>query len=291
MDGILNVYKPKEWTSHDIVAKIKKITGQKVGHTGTLDPLAQGVLPVLIGKGTLCSKYLVNHDKKYRVELKLGKRTATLDAEGEIVEEKEIPQGLLEQANQEEIKKALKKFKGEIEQTPPIYSAIKVKGKKLYEYARKGQEVEIPTRKITIYSIELVEILKDENVIIFDVSCSKGTYIRTLCEDIATSLKTIGYMQNLVRLQVGEFNVKDSITLTMENEKDLEIIEKNIISVEKIFGEYPKLDIEPSRIKHFLNGVKITQNVKDGIYRIYTENKFIGIGIVRSKLLKRDIIL
>lgn len=291
MDGILNVYKPKEWTSHDIVAKIKKITGQKVGHTGTLDPLAQGVLPVLIGKGTLCSKYLVNHDKKYRVELKLGKRTATLDAEGEIVEEKEIPQGLLEQANREEIKKALKKFKGEIEQTPPIYSAIKVKGKKLYEYARKGQEVEIPTRKITIYSIELVEILKDENVIIFDVSCSKGTYIRTLCEDIATSLKTIGYMQNLVRLQVGEFNVKDSITLTMENEKDLEIIEKNIISVEKIFGEYPKLDIEPSRIKHFLNGVKITQNVKDGIYRIYTENKFIGIGIVRLKLLKRDIIL
>ena len=98
-------------------------------------------------------------------------------------------------------------------------------------------------------------------------------------------------MQNLVRLQVGEFNVKDSITLTMENEKDLEIIEKNIISVEKIFGEYPKLDIEPLRIKHFLNGVKITQNVKDGIYRIYTENKFIGIGIVRSKLLKRDIIL
>lgn len=291
MNGILNVYKPKEWTSHDIVAKIKKITGQKVGHTGTLDPLAQGVLPVLIGKGTLCSKYLVNHNKKYRVELKLGKRTATLDAEGEIVEEKEIPQGLLEQANQEEIKKALEKFKGEIEQTPPIYSAIKVKGKKLYEYARKGQEVEIPTRKITIYSIELVEILKDENVIIFDVSCSKGTYIRTLCEDIATSLKTIGYMQNLVRLQVGEFNVKDSITLTMENEKDLEIIEKNIISVEKIFGEYPKLDIEPSRIKHFLNGVKITQNVKDGIYRIYTENKFIGIGIVRSKLLKRDIIL
>jgi len=160
VDGILNVYKPKEWTSHDIVAKIKKITGQKVGHTGTLDPLAQGVLPVLIGKGTLCSKYLVNHDKKYRVELKLGKRTATLDAEGELAEEKEIPQGLLEQANQEEIKKALKKFKGEIEQTPPIYSAIKVKGKKLYEYARKGQEVEIPTRKITIYSIELVEILK-----------------------------------------------------------------------------------------------------------------------------------
>ena len=108
MDGILNVFKPKEWTSHDIVAKIKKITGQKVGHTGTLDPLAQGVLPVLIGKGTLCSKYLVNHDKKYRVELKLGKRTATLDAEGEVLEERKIPQGLLENSNQEEIKRILK---------------------------------------------------------------------------------------------------------------------------------------------------------------------------------------
>ncbi len=291
MDGILNVFKPKEWTSHDIVAKIKKITGQKVGHTGTLDPLAQGVLPVLIGKGTLCSKYLVNHDKKYRVELKLGKRTATLDAEGEVLEERKIPQGLLENSNQEEIKRILKNFEGKIEQTPPMYSAIKVKGKKLYEYARKGQEVEIPTRKITIYSIELLEILKEENVIIFDVFCSKGTYIRTLCEDIAKSLNTIGYMQNLLRLQVGDFNVKDSIVLTMENEKDLEVIEKNIISVEKMFMKYPKLDIEKPRIKHFLNGVKITQNVKDNVYRIYSDNEFIGIGVVKEKLLKRDIIL
>ncbi len=111
MDGILNVYKPKEWTSHDIVAKIKKITGEKVGHTGTLDPLAQGVLPVLIGKGTLCSKYLVNHNKKYRVELKLGKRTDTLDAEGEVIEEKEVPEELLEKLNIENIRKNLKNLK------------------------------------------------------------------------------------------------------------------------------------------------------------------------------------
>ena len=123
------------------------------------------------------------------------------------------------------------------------------------------------------------------------VFCSKGTYIRTLCEDIAKSLNTIGYMQNLLRLQVGDFNVKDSITLTMENEKDLEVIEKNIISVEKMFMKYSKLDIEKSRIKHFLNGVKITQNVKDDVYRIYSDNEFIGIGIVKEKLLKRDIIL
>lgn len=291
MDGIINIYKPKEWTSHDIVAKIKRITGEKVGHTGTLDPLAQGVLPILIGKGTQCSKYLVNHDKKYRVELKLGKRTETLDAEGKIIEEKEIPQNMLEQSNKSNIEKTLKTFEGEIEQKPPIYSAIKVKGKKLYEYARKGQEVEIPTRKITIYSIELKQIKKEENIIIFDVYCSKGTYIRTLCEDIAKKLNTIGYMQNLLRIEVGEFNIKDSITLTMEDKTDLENIEKNIITIEKIFSKYPKVNIEQSKIKHFLNGVKITQNLEDGIYRIYTNNKFIGTGTIKEKLLKRDIII
>lgn len=291
MDGIINIYKPKEWTSHDIVAKIKRITGEKVGHTGTLDPLAQGVLPILIGKGTQCSKYLVNHDKKYRVELKLGKRTETLDAEGKIIEEKEIPQNMLEQSNKSNIEKTLKTFEGEIEQKPPIYSAIKVKGKKLYEYARKGQEVEIPTRKITIYSIELKQIKKEENIIIFDVYCSKGTYIRTLCEYIAKKLNTIGYMQNLLRIQVGEFNIKDSITLIMENKTDLENIEKNIITIEKIFSKHPKVNIEQSKIKYFLNGVKITKNLEDGIYRIYTNNKFIGTGTIKEKLLKRDIII
>ncbi|OKZ77284.1 MAG: tRNA pseudouridine(55) synthase TruB [Clostridium sp. 27_14] len=291
MDGIINIYKPKEWTSHDIVAKIKRITGEKVGHTGTLDPLAQGVLPILIGKGTQCSKYLVNHDKKYRVELKLGKRTETLDAEGKIIEEKEIPQNMLEQSNKSNIEKTLKTFEGEIEQKPPIYSAIKVKGKKLYEYARKGQEVEIPTRKITIYSIELKQIKKEKNIIIFDVYCSKGTYIRTLCEDIAKKLNTIGYMQNLLRIQVGEFNIKDSITLIMENKTDLENIEKNIITIEKIFSKHPKVNIEQSKIKYFLNGVKITKNLEDGIYRIYTNNKFIGTGTIKEKLLKRDIII
>ena len=304
MDGIINIYKPKEWTSHDIVAKIKRITGEKVGHTGTLDPLAQGVLPILIGKGTQCSKYLVNHDKKYRVELKLGKRTETLDAEGKIIEEKEIPQNMLEQSNKSNIEKTLKTFEGEIEQKEAkhlkvykhkkqhrIYSAIKVKGKKLYEYARKGQEVEIPTRKITIYSIELKQIKKEKNIIIFDVYCSKGTYIRTLCEDIAKKLNTIGYMQNLLRIQVGEFNIKDSITLIMENKTDLENIEKNIITIEKIFSKHPKVNIEQSKIKYFLNGVKITKNLEDGIYRIYTNNKFIGTGTIKEKLLKRDIII
>lgn len=288
MNGILIVNKPKQYTSHDVVAKVKKICKEKVGHTGTLDPMATGVLPLLLGQGTKLSKYLINHDKTYIATIQLGQKTDTLDSEGNIIEEKSVDKSTWDKAR---IQQTLETLEGKQVQTPPMYSAIKVNGKKLYEYARKGQEVEIPTRKITIYSIELKQIKKEKNIIIFDVYCSKGTYIRTLCEDIAKKLNTIGYMQNLLRIQVGEFNIKDSITLRMENKTDLENIEKNIITIEKIFSKHPKVNIEQSKIKYFLNGVKTTQNLEDGIYRIYTNNKFIGTGTIKEKLLKRDIII
>ena len=186
MDGILIINKPKGCTSHDIVYKIKKICNEKVGHTGTLDPMAEGVLPLLIGKGTLCSKYLINHDKIYKVNLQLGKRTDTADSEGKIIEQKEINDSILQKEN---VKKVLKSFLGEQQQTPPMYSAIKINGKKLYEYARKGQTIEIPPRKIKIYNIELNSINNQEKQIEFKVSCSKGTYIRSLCEDIAIRIR------------------------------------------------------------------------------------------------------
>ena len=204
MDGIIIINKPKGCTSHDIVYKVKKLLNEKVGHTGTLDPMAEGVLPLLIGKGTLCSKYLINHDKKYQVTLKLGIKTDTADSEGKIIEEQEVKEEILEKDN---AKKILSFFLGKQEQKPPIYSAIKVNGKKLYEYARKGQQVEIPTRNIEIYSIELIKINKKEKTIEFIVKCSKGTYIRSLCEDIATKLGTIGYMKELKRLEVDRKSV------------------------------------------------------------------------------------
>ena len=175
MDGIILINKPKEWTSHDIVNKVKKILNEKVGHTGTLDPMATGVLPLLVGKGTLCSKYLINHNKTYKVKLELGKKTDTADTEGKIVEEKEVTNKMLEKTV---IKEVLNKFLGKQEQIPPIYSAIKVNGKKLYEYARKGQTVKIKPRQIEIYSIELLSIDKKLKQIEFEVSCSKGTYER-----------------------------------------------------------------------------------------------------------------
>ena len=162
MDGILIVNKPKNCTSHDVVYKVKKITNQKVGHTGTLDPMATGVLPLLIGKGTLCSKYLIEHDKIYKATIQLGKKTTTADQEGEVIEEQEIANNALEP---QYVTKRLKEFLGKQIQTPPMYSAIKVNGKKLYEYARKGQNVEVPKREIEIYEIELLNIDKQNKKI------------------------------------------------------------------------------------------------------------------------------
>ena len=198
MDGIILINKPKEWTSHDIVNKVKKILNEKVGHTGTLDPMATGVLPLLVGKGTLCSKYLINHNKTYKVKLELGKKTDTADTEGKIVEEKEVTNKMLEKTV---IKEVLNKFLGKQEQIPPIYSAIKVNGKKLYEYARKGQTVKIKPRQIEIYSIELLSIDKKLKQIEFEVSCSKGTYIRSLCEDIGNKLRNCRIYERIAKNQ------------------------------------------------------------------------------------------
>ena len=198
MDGIILINKPKEWTSHDIVNKVKKILNEKVGHTGTLDPMATGVLPLLVGKGTLCSKYLINHNKTYKVKLELGKKTDTADTEGKIVEEKEVTNKMLEKTV---IKEVLNKFLGKQEQIPPIYSAIKVNGKKLYEYARKGKTVKIKPRQIEIYSIELLSIDKKLKQIEFEVSCSKGTYIRSLCEDIGNKLRNCSIYERIAKNQ------------------------------------------------------------------------------------------
>ena len=286
MNGIVVVNKQKGYTSHDVVSKVKRIVKEKVGHTGTLDPLATGVLPLLIGKGTLCSKYLINHDKKYLVSLKLGVSTDTMDLEGKVLEEKEVNLSILEKEN---VEKILFSFIGKQEQKPPMYSAIKIAGKKLYEYARKGEEVEIPTREIEIYNIELIGINKIDKEIEFKVACSKGTYIRSLCADIAKKLGTIGFMKDLKRLQVGEFDIKNSIIVDEKTTK--EDIEKNIISIEELFRDKEKIELDNKKLILFLNGVKLSNKNKDDIYRIYNLDKFIGIGIVKNGLLKRDIVI
>lgn len=283
MDGIIVINKEKGCTSHDIVYKVKKMFNTKVGHTGTLDPNATGVLPILLGKGTKISKYLIEHDKEYEVVLQLGVKTTTADEEGEIIEEKEVLKESLEQL---EIERILKSFIGKIKQMPPKYSAIKVNGRKLYEYARKGQEVEIKPREVEIYNIEITNIQKEKKQIEFKVSCSKGTYIRTLCEDIAEKMRTVGYMKELKRTKVGDFNIEQAITLGQLQEKE----NIKIITIEEMFKDKEEIILEDSKITLLLNGVKMNMKKPNGIYRIYNkQNKFIGLGIVQNKILKIDI--
>ncbi len=289
MDGILIINKPKQYTSHDVVAKVKKICGEKVGHTGTLDPMATGVLPLLLGQGTKLSKYLINHDKTYISTIQLGKKTDTLDSEGSILEERIVDGKLL---NKENVQRVLECQIGKQIQTPPIYSAIKVNGKKLYEYARKGVEVEIPKREIEIYNIELLDINEKDKIIEFRVHCSKGTYIRTLCENIAEKLGTIGYMKELNRVQVGQFNLNQAITVEEleKNKENEKFLNQHLITVQNFFEKYPIIELKEEKLKLFLNGVQLTNNNDDGLYQIKVNNVVVGIGTIKNKLLKREII-
>ena len=283
MDGIIIINKEKGYTSHDAVHKIKKMFNTKVGHTGTLDPNATGVLPVLLGKGTKLSKYLIEHNKEYEVLLQLGTKTSTADEEGEEIEKRPVPEKYLQF---KEVKKILEGFIGKSQQIPPMYSAIKVNGKKLYEYARKGQKVEIKPRNIEIYNIELIKVDKGEKQIQFKVRCSKGTYIRTLCENIAEKMQTVGYMKELKRTKVGNFTIEQAVTMEQLKEKS----NIKVITIEEMFEDKEKIELEEDDIKKLLNGVKLKEERLNGIYRIYSKtNKFIGTGIIENKSLKIDI--
>lgn len=293
MDGIILINKQKGYTSHDAVNKVKHILNEKVGHTGTLDPNATGLLPILVGKGTKLSQYLINHDKEYEVELKLGIKTDTADSEGKILEEKEVMGSILEKENLQTI---LESFIGKQKQVPPMYSAIKVNGKKLYEYARKNIKIELQPREIEIYKIVLLDINKTEKIIKFSVKCSKGTYIRSLCEDIAKGLGTIGYMKELNRTKVGIFNIENSISVEEleKHKEEKNILESYIISIEnafiQIYGNDNFVSLDDKKLELLYNGVKLKTDMEDGLYRIYNEEKvFIGIGSVQNGYLKREI--
>ena len=291
MDGILVVNKEKGCTSHDVVYKVKKLFGTKVGHTGTLDPNATGVLPILIGKGTELSQFLINHDKKYVATIQLGVKTDSGDVEGKVIEEKKVDLSIL---NNENVENVLKGLTGKQKQVPPMYSAIKVNGKKLYEYARSGKTVDIPAREIEIYDLKLLDIDKDNKQIIYEIYCSKGTYVRTVCENIADNLGTVGYMRELQRTMVGDFKIEDSITVQelQDNFDNKEFIENNMISIEKFFENEPSVFLNEKQLSLFLNGVMIGKDYNGNIVRVYNENNFfIGIGVCIDGKLKRKIVL
>lgn len=291
MDGIIIINKSKGCTSHDVVYKVKKLLKEKVGHTGTLDPNATGVLPLLVGKGTGLSQYLINHNKKYVATIKLGEKTDTADVEGKIIEEGVVDDSIFDS---EKINKVLKKMIGKQKQCPPMYSAIKINGKKLYEYARSGKVVDIPEREIEIYDLQLVNFDSINKLIMFEVFCSKGTYIRTVCEQFAENLGTVGYMKELNRTMVGEFKIEDSVTIEEleDNISDKKFFDEHFISIEQFFINNAKLNLDKTRLNLFLNGVKLDCDIIDTLVRIYDENDaFIGIGSVNSRKLKRNIII
>lgn len=232
MNGIINVYKEKGYTSHDVVAVLRKIAGQKkIGHTGTLDPDATGVLPVCLGRATKLCDLLTDRDKTYEAVLLLGKTTDTQDISGAILKEQPT-----DHLNEAEVTKVIESFKGTYDQIPPMYSALKVNGKKLYELAREGKTVERKSRKVTIYQIHIKEIQLPR--VRMEVTCSKGTYIRTLCHDIGNLLGTGGCMEELTRTKVGRFELKDSLKL--EELRDLAQngrLEDALIPLDQMFSE------------------------------------------------------
>lgn len=277
MNGIINIYKEKGYTSHDVVAKLRGILKQKkIGHTGTLDPDAIGVLPVCLGNATKVCDLLTNKDKTYEAVLKLGIQTDTQDMTGTILEEKEVA------ATEEEIIQTIESFIGEYAQIPPMYSALKVNGKKLYELAREGKVIERKPRQVAIHEIVIKCIDMKNKEITFSVSCSKGTYIRTLCHDIGEKLGCGGCMKSLIRTKVGQFEIAGSITLEqvekLQNEGKLT---EKIFTVDSVFFEKEKIIVKEEAIQLLKNGnslkiqnlQEIPKNLKDVMQvRVY-DNK------------------
>ncbi len=251
MDGIINVLKPTGMTSFDVVGYLRSVLRmKKIGHTGTLDPAAAGVLPVCTGKATKAIEFLMNKDKVYRAELTLGIETDTQDGTGRVIRKKEVS------VSESRIEDALKSFVGSYNQIPPMYSALKVDGKKLYELARSGIEVERNAREVKVHFVNILDV--KSNRVIFDVGCSKGTYIRTLCSDIGEKLGCGGHMSFLVRTKSGVFNISDSLTLEeIKNHVEEDVLDRKVIGVEKVFSDYNEIVLNLKDTKRFMNGVAI----------------------------------
>ena len=233
-NGIINIYKERGFTSHDVVAKLRGILKQKkIGHTGTLDPDAEGVLPVCLGKGTKLCELLTDHDKTYEAVLLLGRSTDTQDVSGTVLAQAEV------RVSEGQVRDVIAEFVGDYDQVPPMYSALKVGGKKLCDLAREGKEVERKPRRVEIYGIRILEIQLPR--VRMEVSCSKGTYIRTLCHDIGEKLGCHGCMESLVRTKVGRFALKDSYRLTQVEElRDEGRLDEIILPVDQVFASCPE---------------------------------------------------
>ncbi len=280
MFGFINIYKPKGMTSHDVVSYLRRITKIKqIGHTGTLDPFAEGVLPVCIGKATRLIEYL-DDDKAYIGVIKLGESTTTYDTEGEVVETSDKPVML------DDIEKVIETFKGEIEQLPPIYSAIKVNGKKLYEYARNGESVEILPRKVNISKLEVLNYNPQKRELELSIECSKGTYIRSLANDIGKSLDTYGHLIKLIRVRAGKFYINQAVKLEeLKNIDDVKANLKNPLD----YLSYNVYEVNDSECRYIKNGISIEKAADDGrIVMVNGNSEIVAICNIRSHKAKPE---
>ncbi|MBR5272684.1 MAG: tRNA pseudouridine(55) synthase TruB [Clostridia bacterium] len=281
MTGILCVNKPQGITSFGAVARVRRMLGRKkCGHTGTLDPMATGVLPILIGGASKFSDLIPNQDKAYRATVKLGLVTDTLDITGTVLEEREV------NATRADFEAALGCFRGEIEQVPPMYSAVFHNGVRLYDLARQGIEVERQPRKITIYSLELISADEEKNEYVIDVHCSKGTYIRTLAGDIGEKLGCGAVLTTLCRTVAHGYDLSRCVNIEdIESMVDSGEIYKHIMAVETAFEEYKDVHVTQPQAVRFQNGAslsleRLTLPCEDGVLRVFTkgERKFLGLG-------------
>ena len=273
MDGFINVLKPTGLSSHDVVDIVRRIFKQKrVGHAGTLDPAAAGILPVALGRAARLVEYMEGADKSYRAEIAFGYATDTGDVYGEVIESVENP--VL--PSEEELRSVLRLFVGEIEQTPPAYSAIKVGGQRAYDLARQGAAVEIPTRTVRIDRLELVHADAAHARILVNVDCAKGTYIRALCTDIGAALGLPATMRFLLRTRVGGFVLADSYTL-----EELAEVRETALCAPDTALDLPVYELAPQRVKAFYSGLSTSERrveLAEGCYRVYAEGVFLGIG-------------
>lgn len=275
MFGFLNIYKPKGKTSHDVVAILRRLTKVKqIGHTGTLDPFAEGVLPICVGKATRLIEFL-NDDKAYVATVQFGSATDTFDLEGNITKTSDKIPAL------NEIEENLEKFRGEIEQMPPIFSAIKVNGKKLYEYARAGKEVEIKPRKVCILELNLLKYDSENRTLELYIACSKGTYIRSIANDLGEMLGCYGHLIKLVRVKAGNFDLSDAIKLEdLQTKEDVE--NKLIYPLDKLdFQIYELNEIEKEKISHGMQ-IFAKKDLADDIAILTFANELIAIAQVQA---------
>lgn len=286
INGVVVVNKPQNWTSHDCVAVVRRVIGVKrVGHTGTLDPMATGVLPVCVGTAARINEYLDYDTKTYDCVMKLGIITDTLDIWGEVLEERPVPD-----MDEAVIAETIMGFTGEISQIPPKYSALKVAGKKLYEYARAGQEVEIKPRKINIKHISVNNIDLENKEISFTVECSKGTYIRSLCADIGEKLGCGACMSGLVRTKTGVFTLDDTVDIEAVKKMSREELVSKLFPTDYPLVQFGRAELSANRAKDFVNGKKIPkrdltivrESSRDDFYNVYFNDTFLGV----AKLVK-----